>query len=125
VTATAEIDRYLATLPAPMREALEDLRRTIAAAAPDAVETISYGALAFRYRDRPLVAYRAATAHAGVYPMDPAVIEAHRAELAAWETAKGTIRFTPATPLPADLVGRIVAERIATIDAAASKPARG
>jgi uncharacterized protein YdhG (YjbR/CyaY superfamily) len=45
--------------------------------------------------------------------------------LAAWETAKGTIRFTPATPLPADLVGRIVAERMATIDAAASKPARG
>jgi len=33
-----------------------------------------------------------------------------------YETAKGTIRFTPDHPLPADLVGRIVRARMAALD---------
>ena len=103
-----------------MRAALEALRRTIEAAAPDAVEAISYGAPAFRYRDRPLVAYRAAKAHGSLFPMSPAVIEAHRAELTGYDTAKGTIRFTPERPIPDALVTAIVRDRVAEIDAAAA-----
>jgi uncharacterized protein YdhG (YjbR/CyaY superfamily) len=120
-TATAQIDAYLATLPEDMRTALEALRRTIQAAAPEAVEAISYGAPAFRYRDRPLVAYRAARAHCAFYPMNPAVIDAHRDELKAFDTAKGTIRFTPARPMPETLVTRIVEARVAETEAGASK----
>ena len=118
--ATAQIDAYLATLPDDMRNALEALRRTIQAAAPDAVEAISYGAPAFRHRGRPLVSYRAAKAHCSFYPMNPAVIDAHRAELEAFETAKGTIRFTPDAPLPDALVTSIVKARVAEIDASAA-----
>jgi hypothetical protein len=36
------VDEYLETLPADRRTVMEDLRRTIRAAAPDAVELISY-----------------------------------------------------------------------------------
>lgn len=115
--ATAHIDAYLATLPDDMRDALENLRRTIQAAAPDAIEAISYGAPAFEYRGRPLVAYRAAKAHCAFYPMNPAVIEAHRDELRAYDTAKGTIRFTPQAPLPDTLVTKLVKARVADVDA--------
>ena len=118
--ATAQIDTYLATLPDDVRNALEALRRTIQTAAPDAVEAISYGAPAFRYHGRPLVSYRAAKAHCSFYPMNPAVIDAHRAELKAYDTAKGTIRFTPNAPLPDNLVTSIVKARMAETDASAA-----
>lgn len=49
--------------------------------------------------------------------MSPAVIVAHAAELADFGTSKGAIRFTPAKPLPADLVARLVRARIAEADA--------
>ena len=74
--ATARIDATLERLPADQRAALEALRETIAAAAPGAVEGISYGMPAFRYRGHPLVGYQAAKAHCALYPMDPAIIEA-------------------------------------------------
>ncbi len=114
--ATARIDATLAGLPADQRAALEALRETIAAAAPGAVEGISYGMPAFRYRGRPLVGYQAAKTHCAFYPMNPAVIDAHREELEGFETSKGTIRFTPDHPLPSDLVARIVRARVATLD---------
>jgi uncharacterized protein YdhG (YjbR/CyaY superfamily) len=114
---SAEIDAYLATLPDAMRNALEALRQTIRLAAPDALEAISYGAPAFRYHGRPLVAYRGAKAHCSFYPMDPAVIEAHEDELEPYDTAKGTIRFMPDLPLPDALVTKLVQARIAAMDA--------
>lgn len=114
---TAEIDARLAALPADQRAALEALRRTIAAAAPEAEEGISYGMPAFRYHGRALVSYAAFRAHCSFFPMSSELIELHREELAGFSTAKGTLRFTPAHPLPADLVARIVRERMAQIDA--------
>ena len=61
---SAEIDAFLAGLPQATREALEELRRAIATAAPDAVEAIGYGVPAFRYRGRPLVSLAPARAAA-------------------------------------------------------------
>lgn len=116
-TATERVDAILAALPAGQRDVLESLRRTISAAAPDAEEAISYGVPAFRYRGRPLVAYSAAKRHLSFFPMGPEVIEAYRAELEGFDTAKGTIRFTPERPLPPDLVTRMVRTRVAAIGA--------
>ena len=116
-TATTQIDATLAALPADQRAALQTLRQTIAAAAPEAEETISYGMSAFRYHGRPLVSYAAFQAHCSFFPMSSTLIEAHRDELAGFATAKGTLRFTPEHPLPNDLVQRIVRERMAQIDA--------
>ena len=116
-TATAQIDATLAGLPADQRAALQTLRQTIAAAAPEAEETISYGMSAFRYHGRALVAYAAFKAHCSLFPMSSALIEAHRDELVGFVTAKGTLRFTPEHPLPSDLVVRIVRKRMAQIDA--------
>lgn len=117
--ATARIDAELAALPDDKRAALAALRRTIQAAAPEAVEAISYGMPAFRYHGRSLVSYLAAKAHCSLFPMSGAVISAHRDELASYDTAKGTIRFTPARPLPDTLVTMIVRARMAEIDAKA------
>ncbi len=116
VAATMRIGITLAGLPADQRTALQALRETIAATAPDAVDTISYGVPAFRYRGRPLVAYAAAKAHCSLFPMSGAVMEAHRAELAEFDTSKGTIRLRPDRPLPNALIASIVRTRMEEID---------
>lgn len=116
-----EIDAFLARIPDDARRALEDLRAVIAAAAPEAVEAIAYGVPAFRYRGRPLVSFGAAKAHCAFYVQSPALMDAHRDELAGYDTAKGTIRFRPSEPLPADLVTMLVRGRMAETDAAARR----
>jgi uncharacterized protein YdhG (YjbR/CyaY superfamily) len=116
---SAEIDAFLAGLADEMREPLEALRRAIATAAPEAVEGIAYGVPAFRYRGRPLVSFGAGKHHCAFYVQSPAVMDAHRDELSAYDTAKGTIRFPPDDPLPAALVTKLVKARMAETDAAA------
>jgi uncharacterized protein YdhG (YjbR/CyaY superfamily) len=115
--ASARIDAILAALPPDQRTALQALRELIAATAPDAEEGISYAAPAFRYRGRPLVSFAAAKRHCSLFPMSPAVLAAHLDALDGFDTAKGTIRFTPDHPVPADVVRAIVRDRIAEIDA--------
>ena len=116
--ATAHIDAYLATLSDDAAAALSALRRTIASTAPSAVEAISYGAPAFRYRGRPLVSYAAYTDHCSLFPMGPEAIDALGDAVAAYRTAKGTLQFTPEHRLPDELVIRIVQTRMAILDAA-------
>ena len=125
VEATAWIDTYLAPLPDDQRMALQALRRTIRAAAPEAEETISYGMPAIRHRGRPVVSYLAAKAHCSLFPMSGEVTGRHRAELEGFATAKGTIRFTPEHPLPDALVRTIVRERIAEIEAKTTRSRSG
>lgn len=117
-TATARIDAILGGLPAEQRAAMQALRETIAAAAPEAEEAISYAAPAFRYHGRPLVAYSAAKAHCSFFPMSPSVLDGYREELTAFDMAKGTVRFVPDHPIPGEVVASIVRARMAEIDAA-------
>lgn len=109
------MDAYLLSLPADVRAALQKLRKTIAAAAPDAVEGFSYGLPAFRLGGRPVVCYAASKNHCSFYPMSPAVIQAHAIDLKRYETSKGTIRFTVERPLPATLVRKLVKARLAEL----------
>ncbi len=116
-TATERIDALLRALPDDQRAALQSLREAIASTAPDAVEAISYGMPAFRYRGRPLVSYRAFPRHCSFFPMNGTLIEHHRDELASFAAAKGTLRFMPDAPIPKELVQMIVRERMSEIDA--------
>lgn len=118
---SAEIDAILARLPDDVRTALAHLRGVIAAAAPEAVEAISYGVPAFKYRGRPLVSFGAGKAHCAFYVQSPAVMEAHAGLLDGYDTAKGTVRFTPESPLPPELVTTLVRARVAESDAAAGR----
>lgn len=107
------IDEYLVALSGDRRVALEKLRRTIQAAAPKAEECISYRLPAFRLNGRMLVAFGARANHCAFYPMSSSTVEAHKEDLQAFDTSKGTIRFQAAKPLPAGLVRKLVKARIA------------
>src|SRR5438552_14375744 len=94
------IDEYLAFASDDKRAALEKLRKTIRAAAPQAEECISYGLAAFRLDGKPLVAFGATANHCAFHLMSSSTVEAHQDELKDHDTSKGTIRFQADQPLP-------------------------
>ncbi len=112
-----EIDAFLATVPDEARAALDKLRDSIRAAAPDATERIGYGTPAFYYKGRPLVSVGAAKNHCSFYVQSPAVMEELQDELRGYETSKGTIRFPASKPLPTALVKKLVQARMKETDA--------
>lgn len=105
----AKVDAYLSKLPDAQRKALEKLRSQIKAAAPKAEEGFGYGLPGF-YLDGPLFYYGAAKKHCSLYGNRPAGFDK---ALAAFETSKGTVKFTPEGPLPAALVKRLVKAKAA------------
>jgi uncharacterized protein YdhG (YjbR/CyaY superfamily) len=99
-------------VPVDARAALRKLRKDIRAAAPEAVETISYRMPMFKQQGG-LVAFAAFKEHCSLFLMSTAVMETHREELKRYDISKGTVRFAPAKPLPAALVRKLVKARIA------------
>lgn len=110
-------------MPEDMRAALNKLRKTIKAAAPDAEEVISYNMPAFR-QNGMLVYYAAFKDHCSFFPGSATVRSQFSTELKPYDTGKGTLHFTPDKPLPTNLVTRIVKARVAENIARRSKKAR-
>ncbi|MGE5156163.1 MAG: iron chaperone [Betaproteobacteria bacterium] len=108
----ATIDDYLAGLALDQRAALDQLRQQIRAAVPDVTETIAYGAPGFRLDGRYFVGFAAGTTQCSFYT-GRAPIVALADELTAYRVWKGTINFRPEKPLPAGLVTRLLAIRVA------------
>jgi uncharacterized protein YdhG (YjbR/CyaY superfamily) len=112
------VDDYLAELAPERREAVELLRRTVRAAAPDATETIAYDMPALRsHGGQFLVSYAAYKKHYSLFPASGDVVEALGAELTPYLAGKGTIRFPADKPIPVALVTKVVKVRLAEISA--------
>ena len=119
----ANVDEYMATLPDDRRAVMEKLRTTIGAAAPDAVEGISYNMPAFRLDGRFLVSYEAFKHHYSLFPWSDAMAAELGAALQPYAVGKGTIRFPKDQPIPLDVVARVVEFRRREVAAATSRPA--
>ena len=104
------VDEYLGASPKQARAALDELRKTIRQAAPQAEEVISYNMPAFRWNGM-LVWYAAHKDHIGFYPK-PSAITAFKDELAAYKTSKGAIQFPIQKVIPTKLVKKIVKFRV-------------
>jgi uncharacterized protein YdhG (YjbR/CyaY superfamily) len=100
------IDEYIAGFPEDIQAILQNLRRVIHKAAPEAQETISYSMPAFK-QNGILVYFAAFKDHIGFFPTSSG-ISAFTKELASYNTAKGTVRFPLDKPLPVNLIKKIV-----------------
>ena len=107
------IDEYLAGLSLEDRAALENVRRAVHAAAPGVEECISYGMPAFRLNGKLIAGFKAAANHCSFHPMSGDTVATLQADLAGYETSKGTITFAARAGLPATLVRKLVKTRMA------------
>jgi uncharacterized protein YdhG (YjbR/CyaY superfamily) len=110
---TAEVDAYLARLPADQARALNDLRTLIAARLPDHIQCLSYAMPGFRQpgtKGKMVVGYAAFARHCGLYPHSGTIIP--QIDCTPFKTSKSGVLFTPAQPLPAALVHQIIALRL-------------
>jgi uncharacterized protein YdhG (YjbR/CyaY superfamily) len=115
----ATIDAFLAGLPADQRDALNQLRRQIQAAAPQAVEVIAYGIPGYRLHGRYMLGFGAAGKRCSFYC--GTYLRNFDVELAGFSTLKGTIHFTPDKPIPPRVVKAIVKARVADFDRRGSR----
>lgn len=106
-----DIDAYLSLQSEEVVVALQKLRETIHAAAPDAEETISYGMPAFKCHGM-LVGFAAFKKHCSFFPWNSHTVSDFAEELKKYTTSAGTIQFTLDKPLPATLVKKIVKARL-------------
>jgi uncharacterized protein YdhG (YjbR/CyaY superfamily) len=106
------VDDYFAELDAPARAAFERVRALVEESVPDTEQGMSYGMAALRHRGKPLLGFKAAKDHLSVFPFSPAAVDAVRDRLTGFSLSKGTIRFTPDTPLPDDVVRDLVRQRM-------------
>jgi uncharacterized protein YdhG (YjbR/CyaY superfamily) len=104
------IDEYIATCPPDVQAILQQIRRVINTAAPEARETISYRIPAFMLNG-VLVYVAAFKHHIGLYPPvtgDARLVKA----LSPYRGEKGNLRFPLDQPIPYDLIERIVTLKV-------------
>ena len=100
------VDEYIASYPPELREVLEEVRRTIHAAAPGAGEKISYQIPTITLDGTALVHFSGWKSHIALYPIPPAD-EPLTTALAPYRSGKGTLKFPLTQPIPYALITRI------------------
>jgi uncharacterized protein YdhG (YjbR/CyaY superfamily) len=105
------IDAYLRSFPDDTRTVLEDVRRAIHRAAPDVVETMTYGIPTFDRNGKHLVFFAGWKRYVSLYPL-AAGDGAFQQDIAPYKArgsrAKSTLHFPLGQPIPYDLVERVV-----------------
>jgi uncharacterized protein YdhG (YjbR/CyaY superfamily) len=105
------IDEYVEGFPRETRQVLQELRALIGAAAPEAVEKVSYAIPTLDLNGHHLVHFAGYKNHVGFYPTGSG-IEAFSKELEPYKSGKGSVQFPLGQPLPAELIRRIVEFRV-------------
>ena len=104
------IDDYISGFPESVQAILQEIRRVIREAAPQATEAIKYR-IPTLVLGGNLVHFAAFERHIGFYPT-PSGIERFKEELAGYKGAKGSVQFPLHEPIPYDLIRRVVEFRV-------------
>jgi uncharacterized protein YdhG (YjbR/CyaY superfamily) len=107
-----EVDRYLHSVEEPKRTTLAHLRQTILEIIPDAEQGISYGVPAFKIQGKTVAGFAAFKNHLSYLPHSGSVFPRLSNELAGYSMSTGALRFDIDTPLPRELVEKLIAVRL-------------
>ena len=105
------IDAYIAGFPKEVQPILQEVRRTIAKAAPAAQEAISYRIPTFKLNGSYLIYFAGFKTHIGIYPVhaDSAEFEP---SLTQYASGKATLKFPLDQPIPFDLISKVVKAKV-------------
>jgi len=106
------VDNYIKTFPESVQKMLQQVRKTIKSAAPDAIEGFSYMMPAYKMNGKPLVYFAGYKNHIGFYAT-PTGHLAFEKELSKYKQGKGSVQFPLDEPMPLDLIKQIVKFRVA------------
>jgi uncharacterized protein YdhG (YjbR/CyaY superfamily) len=104
------VDEYISAFPASTKKILQEVRKTVHAAAPQAEDVISYNMPASKFKG-VLVYYAAYEKHIGFYPTASG-IEVFKNQLGDYKFSRGAIQFPIDQPMPLDLIIKIVKFRV-------------
>ena len=113
MTTFETVDEYIGSLPEDRRGPMQEIRRAVREAAPEATEVISYNMPALKQDGRFLVSYSAFKRHYSLFAWSDEMLEAIGDDLRRHATGRGTIQFPADEPIPVDLVRRVVEFRLA------------
>ncbi len=118
-----DVEDYIQSFPEGVQVLLQQVRKTVKEAAPEAEEGISYGMPAYKTNGKPLVYFSAYKQHIGFYAT-PHGHEEFAAELSKYKQGKGSVQFPLDKPIPFDLIRRITKFRVYENDEKARKGKR-
>lgn len=112
-TTYKDVDDYIAQASPKAQPLLRHIRAIINKEAPQAEESISYGMPAYKYLGRPLVYFGGFKQHVSLFAAGSQLVATTFAdELKGYIQSKGTIQFPLETPLPKNLIAKIVRFRV-------------
>jgi uncharacterized protein YdhG (YjbR/CyaY superfamily) len=109
-TTPTTIDEYIAQFPDDIQIILQNIRRIVHDAAPEAKEKIAYQMPTFTL-DGNLVHFAAFKNHIGFYPT-PSGTEKFKKDIKVYKAAKGSIQFPLDQQIPYELIAKIVKFRV-------------
>lgn len=108
------IDQYIEEQPDELQPILQKVRETIRAAAPDAIEKISWRMPTF-WQSENLIHFAAFKKHLGIYPGDLSLVP-FEDRLEGYRRTKGAIKFPYDKPVDFELIADITRWRVSTVE---------
>jgi uncharacterized protein YdhG (YjbR/CyaY superfamily) len=108
--APSSIDEYIQGFPVAVQSRLQQVRKAIQLAAPNATEKISYAMPAF-YLNGNIVYFAGYKNHIGFYPTSSG-IRAFTGDIIKYKSSKGAVQFPHDKRLPVTLIKKIVRFRV-------------
>ena len=105
------VDEYLAAFPANARTLLEELRSLSRGRVPEAEESLKWGSPAYSLDGTIMFVFAGYSQHANIV-FTPGTRAAFADELAGFRTGKGSVQLPYTQPVPAELLGRMMAHRV-------------
>lgn len=110
------VEDYFADASDAHRAELQRLRALVKRTVPEAVEQISYGMPAFKYKNKPLFYYGAFKNHISVFPTPGPIVDLGD-QIDQYKTGKGTLSYSVDKPMPDSIIFALLDARKAHIDA--------
>lgn len=107
----ATVAGYIKKFPSKVQVELRKMRALIQKHAPDAEEGMAYGMPGYKLYGRPLVYFAGWKEHIGFYAT-PSGNKAFEKELAKYDGAKGSIKFSLDKKIPYTLIQKMVKYRV-------------
>ena len=107
-----DVDAYIRNAPKEVRPKLKEMRNAVRAAAPDSVETISYGMPFYSFKGetglRARICYFGFLKEKFVFYTRPAFLEEYMDEAKTYLGTKSALHFPLDRPIPGQLIKKLV-----------------